>query len=301
MVLNTTTDLIDIRLEGFANSSQVQFYASYNVVTSTSLTPAKNQGTTDNVNRVVLVPSPGASQQHQLRHCSIFNADNRHQTVTVTFTGASTQSTIFQVALEPDEQAQYTPENGWMVYNTGGQLKILGSYEAPPDLRFPPTFKPINATTNLTCTSGTDFAEYIGRADRSYSQIKLQFNNTQAPTSITWAEVAIYKSLISLASATTVMTHCGHVDVSATIGTTGNKTVTISTTGITANDDLFAVFGIVEAGTDWTIRAGLVDTYVSGAMGTVTGSLRPSLNKELIITNSATPAMPWVAWQPSQW
>jgi hypothetical protein len=301
MVLNSTLEYINIQLSGTVYTNELQFYSSYNVITSTSITPTKNHGTTDNVNPVNLVPAPNASEQHQLRHCSIFNTDTRHQTVTVTYSGGSGVAVIYSVALDPDEQIQYTPENGWLVYNTSGQLKILGSYEGPQSLRFPPTLKPINATTSLTVTSGTDFAEYLGRADRSYSSIKLRFNNTQAPTSVTWAEIAIYKSLISLASATTVMQYCGFKDVTSDITTTGNKTITIPVTGITANDDLFVVFGIVEAGTDWTVRAGIVDTLVSGAMGSVTGSLRPSTNSTLTITNSATPSMPWVAWQPSQW
>jgi hypothetical protein len=301
MVLDSTLEYLNIQLSGTSYSSEVQFYASYNTITSSSITPNKNQGTTNGVLPVNLIPAPNSGEQNQLRHCSIFNTDTRSQTIVVSYSGGSGSSLIFSAAIYPDEQIEYSPESGWVIHSTNGQPKILGSYEGPSSLRFPPTFKPINITTTLTCTSGTDFAEYLGRADRSYTSIKLRFNNTQAPTSVTWAEIAIYKSLISLASATTVMEFCGYKDVTSDITTTGNKTITIPVSGITQNDDLFVVFGIVEAGTDWTVRAGLVDSFVSGAMGTVTGSLRPSTNSSLTITNSATPAMPWVAWQGSQW
>lgn len=299
MVLDSTTDCINIVLSGTVNSSQLQFYASYNTITSSSITPTKNQGTTNNTVPVVLVPSPSSGQQNQLRSCSIYNADTRPAMVVITYSGTS-NPVVFSAAIDVDETIQYSFDNGWQVFNSNGQLKVLGMYEGPSALRFSPAFKPPNATTNLTCVSGTDYGQYLGRADRSYSNIKIAYRVANSPSPITWAEVAIYKTLVSIASATTVTTFCGFADISGTINSTGLKTTTVTVTGVTQGDDIYAVFGSSHTGT-YNLRGGLTDDIMACNIGTATGSLRPSLTNSLTLTTQSATTMIWLAWQPSQW
>jgi hypothetical protein len=230
----------------------------------------------------------------------VYNADASPATVVITYSGGSGSAVVFSAAIDIDETVQYSFDNGWQVFNSSGQLKILGMYEGPSALRFSPVFKPANATTVLTSTSGTDYGQYLGRADRSLSTVKVAYRVVGSPSPITWAEVAIYRTKISIASATTVATFCGFADISATIGSTGQKITTIPVTGINQGDDLFVVFGSVHTGT-YTLRAGLADDISAGNIGTATGSLRPSTNNTLTLTTQANTTMIWVAWQPSQW
>lgn len=299
MVLDSTTECINVVLSGTVNSSQLQFYASYNTIASASITPAKNQGTTNNAVPTVLVPAPSSGQQNQLRSCSIYNADTRPATVVITYSGTS-NSVVFSAAIDVDETIQYSFDSGWQVFNSSGQLKTLGMYEGPSALRFSPALKPANTSTTLTCASGTDYGQYLGRADRSYSNIKIAYRVAGSPSPITWAEVAVYRTLISIASATTVTAFCGFADISGTINTTGLKTTTVTVSGVTQGDDLYAVFGSSHTGT-YTLRGGLTDDIGACNIGTVTGSLRPSQNNSLTLTTQSATTMIWLAWQPSQW
>lgn len=300
MILDSTTENINISLSNNVTTNQLQFYCAYNKIGSTSLTPSKNQGTTNDTTPVVILPAPVTNQQNQLKYCSIQNNDTKPNSILIQYSGNSGTANLLNVSLLPNESIQYSPNNGWQVYNDNGLLKVLGMYEAPNALKTAMYVKPINATTNLTLVSGTDYAVYLGKADRRYVTIKLQYNVTTSPTVVTWSEVAIYKGSPILNGATTVLTFCGFANLSSVVTSTGNKTTSITVTGITLNDDLYAVFGSSHTGT-YTLRAGLADDLGTGFFSTVTGSLRPSTNSTITVTTDSTTAHVWCAWQALQW
>lgn len=300
MIIDSTTDVVNVFLSGNVVTSQLDIISHYNNITTTTLTPAKIQNTTNNLTPVAILPSPSAGQQNQLRFCSIYNNDSTNATVVIEYSGNTGRSIIFLSSLDSGDSMQFTHDRGWRTFGSQGQERVLGMNDAPGELRFPPNLKPINVTDILTCTSGTDFGFYLGKADRPYSNIKVRYNVTNAPTPTTYAEIAIFKTFIKLASATTVVNFCGFADVSAVINSTGLKTTTINVTGITENDDLFVVFGTVHTGT-FSLRSGVIDGISTGSVGTVAGSLRPSTNTSLTLTTSAAINHAWVAWQGSQW
>jgi len=300
MIIDSTTDSINVFLSGNVVTSQLDIMSSYNTITTTTLTPGKIQATTNNLVPVTILPSPSASQQNQLRFCSIYNNDTTNATVVVEYSGNTGRSIIFLSSIDAGDSVQFTHDKGWRTFGSQGQERVLGMNDAPGELRLPPALKPVNVTDTLTVVSGTDYGLYLGKADRPYSNIKVRYNVTNAPTPTTYAEIAIFKTFISLASATTVVNFCGFADVSAVINSTGLKTTTINVTGITENDDLFVVFGTEHTGT-FRIRAGVVDVISTGSVGSVAGSLRPSTNTSLTLTTSASINVPWVAWQGSQW
>lgn len=300
MIIDSTTDAINVFLSGNVLSSQLDVCSAYNTITTTTLTPAKVQGTTNNTAPIAILPAPSSGQQNQLRFCSIYNNDTTNATVIVEYTGNTGRSIIFLSSLDSGDSMQYTHNRGWRTFGASGQERVLGMNDAPGELRLPPNLKPVNITDNLDLTSGTDYGFYLGKADRPYSNIKVRYNVTSNPTPTTYAEIAIYKTFIKLASATTVMSLCGFADVSGVINTTGNKTTTINVSDITENDDLFVVFGTVHTGT-FSLRAGIRDVLSTGSCGSVAGSLRPSTNSSLTLTTSAAINHAWVAWQGSQW
>jgi len=264
MIIDSTTDSINVLLSGNVITSQLDIISSYNTITTTSLTPGKFQGTTNNLTPVTIVPSPGVNQQNQLRFCSIYNNDSTNATVTIQYSGNAGQSIIFISSIDAGDSIQFTHDKGWGTYGAEGEQRVLGMNDAPGELRFPINLKPINLTDILTLASGTDYGFHLGEADRAYSKVSIRYN------------------------------------VVSNINTTGNKTTTINVTGITENDDLFVVFGTVHTGT-FTLRAGLVDSLESGGAGSVAGSLRPSTNSSLTLNTSGVLNIPWIAYQPSQW
>jgi len=271
------------------------------------MTISKNQGTTNNRTPVTLIPSPSSGQQIQLKQCSIFNSDTSGATVSVQYTNGSTTRTILSTALIQNESIQYNPNSGWQTYDETGLLKVLGTSSNPPALRIPPFYSTIASTTlttSLTVTSGTDFAYYLGKADRAYTNITVRYNiSTALGTTITYAELAIYKGYPTIGSATTTntITRCGFTDTSSVFNSTGLKNTSVNVTGVTINDDLWVVFANVTSGTNMILWGGITDETYNGFIGTVTGSLRPSTNSSLTITKQYTTFCPLIAWQASQW
>ena len=307
MILDSTSDVLQVVLSGTVASTQLPFYVSYNTITSTGMTLSNNQGTTNNRTPVTLISSPSSGQQIQLKQCSIFNSDTSGATVSVQYTNGSTTRTILSAALIQNESIQYNPNSGWQTFDENGILKVLGTSFNPPSLRLPPFCSPVSTTTlitQLTITSGTDFAYYLGKADRAYTNITIRYNIlTGLGATITYAELAIYKGYPTIGSATTTntITRCGYTDTSSVFNGTGYKNTSVNVTGVTINDDLWVVFANVTSGTNMIIWAGIIDETNNGFIGTVTGSLRPSTNSSLTITKQYTTFCPLIAWQASQW
>lgn len=301
MLLDSTTENLYISLSNTITTNQLQFYCSYNTITTTTLTPNKNQGTTSDTTPVVLMPAPSSNQQNQLRHCSIQNVDTKANSVLIQYSGATGTANILNVSLLPNESIQYTTNNGWQVYNDNGILKVLGAYDVPNSLRAGSFIKPVNSTTVLTVVSGTDYVVHLGKADRRLTTIKLNYRVTTSPTTITWSEIGIYKGSPTLNGATTALSFCGFADVSGVVNSTGIKTTTITVTGVTINDDLYAVFGSVHTVGTYALRAALADDLGAGFFSTVTGSLRPSTNSTITVNTDNSTAVVWCAWQGLQW
>lgn len=304
MILNSTTDNLQVVLSGSVATRQLHFVSSYNILTSTGVTPSKSVGTTNNITPANLIPAPSSNQQHQLRFCSIYNVDTTASTVTVQFNDNGTSRVLYSAPLTSGESIQYNPNNGWQTYNYNGLQKVSGISMNPSSSRMLEYFNAINATTVLTLASGTDYAFYLGKADRAYSQVTIMCNVTTAiGATITYAEVAIYKGTPLIGSAATVYM-CGWRECSGTtgqsnLGATGVKQIPIITTGITAGDDLWVVYGTQTSGTACVIRAGLVDDIGAGFIQTGTG--RPSNTPILVLTKQTAQNNAWIAWQGFQW
>ena len=303
----TSTEVIQVKLSSAITTRQMNIYSSYNNITSTTLTPSKNATTTNNTTAVTLLPTPSSGQQNQLRYCSIYNDDTVDNTVTIQLSGTSGTRTIFSSYLFVGDYIQYAPAKGWQVYNHNGILKNYGLAQNPTQVRALTYFNAINATTTLTTTSGTDYAFYLGRADRSYNQVSVMYNViTALGATITWAELAIYKGYPTIGANTLTLTRCGFKDCNFSTGqsgfaATGVKTSVINVSNISAGDELWAVFGSVTSGVNMALMAGIADNVGAGFMRSATGSLRPSTNSTITFTIDTTSAPAWLSWQGFQW
>ena len=303
----SSTEVIQAKLGLAITTRQLDIYASYNDITTTGLTPTKNVVSTNNTNPVTLLPAALPNEQNQLRYCSIYNDDSADNTVTIQLSGTSGTRTIFSSYLFVGDYIQYTPTNGWQVYNYNGILKNYGLSQSPTPTRSLPYFNAINTSTSLTLTSGSDFAFYLGKADRSYNQVSVMYNvSTALGATITWAELAIYKGYPTIGSNTLTLTRCGFKDCNFSTGQSGFaalgvKNSAVNVSGISQGDDLWAVFGNVTSGTNMAITAGIPDNIGAGFMRTATGSLRPSTNSTITFTSNTTSNAAWLSWQGFQW
>lgn len=304
MILYSTTDSLQVVLSSNTTSTAWDYVSAYNVFTATGVTPNKQVGLFSGLTPVSIIASPNNNEQNQLKFCSLFNKDTSGNTVTVHFNDGSNKRVIFSASLQPGDSVQYSPNNGWQTYNFNGLLKVAGMSQNPASVRMLEYFNAINATTVLTVASATNYAFYLGKADRAYNQVTIQWQVTTAlGATITYADVAIYKGTPLIGSGFTG-TLCGWREASGATqsgyGSTGVKTTPIITSGITAGDDIWVVFANQTSGTNAVIRAGLVDDIGAGFIQTATGA-RPVNAPTAVFTKQVAQNNAWVAWQGFQW
>lgn len=303
----SSTEVIQAKLANAVVTRQIDIYSSYNNIASGTLTPAKNVTSSNNTTAVTILPTAPSNQQNQLRYCSIYNDDTSDNTLTIQLSGSSGTRTIFSSYLYVGDYVQYTPTNGWQVYNHNGILKNYGTAQSPTPVRSLPYFNAISTSVLLTLSAGTDYAFYLGKADRPYNQVSVMYNVTTAlGATITWAELAIYKGYPTIGSDTLTLTRCGFKDCNFStaqsgFAATGVKNSAVNVSSISSGDDLWAVFGSVTNGVNMVITSGIADNIGAGISRIASGSLRPSTNSTITFSTNTTNNIAWLAWQGFQW
>lgn len=311
MTLDVTTDSLEVVLGAAATTRAMQFYTSYSIVdvTLNTIISTKNFGSTNGTTAVTLMPAPSSGKINQLKFCSIYNCDSVEQTVTIRINSSSNLRTVFNTKLLVGEQIQFCIVDGWILFNMDGIQKTSNANIGSSAVKIFNLPNQVGNGTSTNHTSGTDFAYYLGKADRDYQTVTIQLQVVTAPGTITWAEAAIYKGYPTIGSNCT-LTRCGFVDVSTGtqhgINATGIKTIVIPINAnsgdspIIAGEELWFVVGIVNIGTTLALRtANLGDNISSGCLQTVTGSLRPSTNASLSF-NISTGNFLYGAWFGNQ-
>lgn len=134
-----------------------------------------------------------------------------------------------------------------------------------PDKSFlsPPGLYAANTTTNTNVTSGVTYALYLGRAkvDNPTFSIIQSVAGT-ASGGVTWTEVGIATGTPAAGAGTNLTTR-GFAAVGGTYNSTGNKTTVVTTTGISAGDDVWALYGNA-AGNVFTLIGMVGDVLQSG-------------------------------------
>jgi len=241
MILDNTTDVLQFKLGSSITTSQLDFVVSYNTISSTSVTPAKLTGVSNNGTAVTLMSSPSASQQNLLKSASIYNRDTTNKTVLILYYNGTTTTQIFNAVLAPSDVLKYTLEKGWETFDSKGSKKFLSIRGVNNAIRRMPALRPSAITGVNTLTSGTTFITYMGKADKAYTSITFLFKVTTLASTITWAEAGVVTNnrFIELG----FYERKGYTDISAVINTTGIKTVTVPVSGINAGDELCFTIG----------------------------------------------------------
>jgi hypothetical protein len=155
--------------------------------------------------------------------------------------------------------AVYRKETG--AGNTGW-VAISSRFNAAPQ-RFPVGNIQDTAAAATSFVSNSSYAAYMGRADGAYTTVNLRVQVDTGAGTITWAEVGVGTSpQITLGSGASI-TRRGSTDVSASFNTTGDKTVSVTTTGIDIGDHLWALFGS-QATTPYQLRAVAAESTDAG-------------------------------------
>lgn len=125
IILDSTTESLEILLAGAITTSQLPFTASYadHNAAAPSFTPISSDGQTNGTTAVTLVPSPVASVQRQVKRLNVYNADTAAATVTIRLNNGGTFRIQRVITLLPGEVIEYEDSRGFTIYDASGAAK----------------------------------------------------------------------------------------------------------------------------------------------------------------------------------
>jgi len=160
--------------------------------------------------------------------------------------------------------------------NTGWQQAWL--YPGNPDIISPPGLT-LDEVNNSAFGSNNTYAIYLGKADRTITTATVRVQVNVAAVTITWAEVAIGVSAGFTVFQSVSIEEKGFTNVATSFNSTGEKTVTITTTGIDRGDNVWLLVGSqattpfqLQASDGGALSAGMIQTRSTNRPSTQVGT-----------------------------
>lgn len=299
MLLDGTTDTIQFLLDAAVTTTELSFNSYFNDYTSTSATPVNNQGASNGTTAVDLVGSPAASHQRELKSASIYNEDTTSKTVTIQIFDGTNTMIVYKALLAAGETMQYKDDYGWHVNTTTGDKKVRSGHVMLPggNIHMIECFPSAGSSSTIVLGTTTGIMS-LGKAEKDYTSIDVQYRVSNAAASITWAELGIYKASQPTGAGTQhLLRRCGYTDTSTPWQSTGQKTTNVVVSNVKMGDELFVLFSN-SAGTSVQIRGGnITDPTSAYTMAVSSSGFRLSLAECYLATAfGGTPGNLWVAW-----
>lgn len=277
MIITGTSDKIQIVL-GASSPSTIPFNIHYNNYTSTNITAKTNNGTTNGISAVDLVPSPASNEQNELKYCSILNTDTISTVVKIQIYNGTTSYIIFQAILQPKQLLQYQPEKGWEVIDSQGNKETTIWNAFNNTINGSLGWRAAGIATTVTPGQGQMFLISLGKAEKAHTSYDIMYNVVTQASSITWAEMAIFSAHRFNSDVALPLTTRGTVSTASVWNSAGIKKTNIPVSGINPGENV--VLGMVYNGSGLVLRTlgwGALDISDStfGAMATST-QIRPS-------------------------
>jgi hypothetical protein len=138
IILDTVNKSIEMVLSAAVSTTQWAFYTSYvDIVPATpSVTPAANDGASNSTTNQTIIAAPAASTARQVKMISIVNKDTSLGTVTVQLLSTATRRTLINVPLYPNEELTFIDGAGWMIFDTNGNVKTVGTAGKSAGLKY---------------------------------------------------------------------------------------------------------------------------------------------------------------------
>jgi hypothetical protein len=277
LILNNTTDSLQVLLGGAITTNQLDCTASFRETTTTTFEPRTSDISTNGATAVTLVSAPSASTQRVIDDVSIFNNDTVNATVTVRYNRNGTFRQQFRATLSPNEKIQYTDKNGWGVYTTAGALKqsinqgsnaigsglnlvVLGS-DVVNNNAVANTLQDVTGLNFPVNTGKTYYFRFVFKYDSAVGTTGSRWTvNTVGATSIT---AISYQSQYALTTATNTINVLNAVDLPATSNATSPY--------LTNNSGW--IEGFVTAGANGSLILRFASEVLSSAITAKAGSL----------------------------
>jgi len=232
IILQNITDSLQFKLNGSVATNQLPFVCHYVDSTSTTYSPLRTTGLSNDATAVTLASSPGASTTRTIKTLSIQNKDTASAIVSVLFNDNGTLYNIIVATLSSGDNLEYTESNGWKVLSSTGEIK---TGTASP-MVYPGAGIPISTGSAWT-TSITDNSSNWNTAASWVST-----NGANAVTAYGWGNHASAGYLTGITSGD-VTTALGYTPVTnartltingTTYDLTADRSWTISGSGVSA-------------------------------------------------------------------
>lgn len=180
IILDSTTESLEILLAGAVTTNQLPFTASYadHNATAPSFTPGSSDGQTNNTTAVTLVGNPGAGVQRQVKRLNVYNADTAQATVTIRLNNGGTLRTQFSIVIQTGERIEYEDGKGFSVYTVTGAQKVTAVASTVEPGYIDGLQMSWDSTTSISVSSGTCYIPSVGA-------------NVNFPSSITKAGLSL--------------------------------------------------------------------------------------------------------------
>jgi hypothetical protein len=255
MRLIDTNDILRVNVT-VAPSSALTAVVEYDDFTTTARTTGIQTTSISAASTTTILASPAGSTTREVSQVTIFNPNTTYQHFSVEFFDNTNAWTCWHGNIPPGSTLFYSKTNGWSMTNTNGlPISSEGCATLYSSVFSPYAFMASSITATKTITSTNTFAVYIGRASFDITSLTLRYRvTTLLGATISWAEAAIATGAI-VANGNPSLTTRGYTDVSGVVNSTGLKSTTVTTTGITAGMDLWALFGCSTSGAAMVLRA----------------------------------------------
>lgn len=303
MILENT-DSITFFASGSTLTSELQFVVSYNEISTIGLLPLRNTGEGSGATNFTIVSSPSLGLKRQVTEMSIYNPQpNTGSTIYINLYNGSQYYTLFSAQLQDKETLQYCINNGWSVIDTYGNKKVESLHIYPSGgIRMGELVVLPGAGTSTSVGTNTLVWSSMGKAEWSYSSITFAYRVTTFPTTITYAEMGVYRVSQPMGIGTQqTLQRVGVINATTPwSGTLGNRYTNIPTSGIKKGDDLYLVLGN-QASVSVALRGGGISEpllSILHSINTAASSWRPSVTETMIASNFQGAACDfWFAWQ----
>ena len=123
MILNNTTQTLEIVLGSAVTTNQSPVTVDYVAFTSSATTPSVQLSTTNDATSVTILSAPSASTQYKINGITVANKDTLPITVTIEINDNTVKYPVAQsMVLAVGSTLQFTDTRGWFVINASGQI-----------------------------------------------------------------------------------------------------------------------------------------------------------------------------------
>ena len=192
IILTTTTDALQIKLEGAITTSELPALSMYRDSSASDFVPGRSLVTTNGSTDVSFVPSPGASTYRIIDFICVTNIDTVSHVITIKYDANGTEFILKELSLGVGESLEYSNDSGWRVYGNNGAVKTSLNQGTSPaistlNVAIQPTDVVNNNAVANTIADVTGLSFPVISGNRYYFKFIIDFTSAASTTGSRWA------------------------------------------------------------------------------------------------------------------